>query len=54
MKEVSYKTLENMRRYGGSFVRKLYELYMVADEFNRVRLRETFKDIFERYENFGR
>lgn len=47
------KTLENMRKYGGSFVQQLARLWFVADQGNRDKLEAAFGDIFDRYENMG-
>lgn len=47
------KTLENMRKYGGSFVNQLAILWFVADEGNRNKIEAAFGDIFDRYENMG-
>ncbi len=45
------KTLENMRKYGGSFVQQLARLWFVADQGNRDKLEAAFSDIFDKYEN---
>jgi len=47
------KTLENMRKYGGSFVMQLARLWFVADQGNRDKLEAAFGDVFDRYENMG-
>jgi len=51
---VDEKTLMYMEEYGGSFVRELAYLYRLADNENKRKLEQCFKDIFERYKNFGK
>ena len=46
---ISDKTLENMLKNGGSFVKKLAELYYLADGDNKRRLEETFSYYFKKY-----
>lgn len=40
-----------MRRYGGSFVVALAELFILADSNNLERLYKAFPEIVERYSN---
>lgn len=47
------EVLEKMERYGGSFVKKLAELYRLADPFNKKKLEKYFREYFEEYRNFG-
>ena len=42
--------LHVMEIQGGSFVRSLAACYYAADSANKARLREAFKDYFDRYE----
>jgi len=49
---IDEKTLRNMRLYGGSFVVKLAELYLYADEQNKKKLENCFKEYFEEYKNW--
>lgn len=44
-----YAVLELMEKQGGSFVKKLAELFYVADLNNRRRLLRCFNDYFMRY-----
>lgn len=44
--------LENMKRYGGSFVQALAECFYRADEINFVILKTAFPDIWDKYKNF--
>lgn len=43
----------NMQTYGGSFVKKLGELLILADANNVYKLAETFSDYFYQYATFG-
>lgn len=45
----SHFTINNMRRYGGSFVRALAEALAVADPENASRIREAFPGLIARY-----
>lgn len=47
-----FNALENMSRYGGSFVQALAECFRKADNVNFGRLKYAFPDIWEEYENF--
>lgn len=38
-----------MRQYGGSFVKKLGELFQFADPDNRIRLKQAFPEYWARY-----
>jgi hypothetical protein len=40
-----------MEACGGSFARSLASCYRAADAQNRVKLREAFAEIFDRYED---
>lgn len=45
--------LELMIEQGGSFNRKLAELYYVADSENSKKLEQAFSDIFERFKKLS-
>jgi len=47
--EVDDATLENMDKYGGSFIRALANLYRRADDENRAEIRRTFARYFQTY-----
>lgn len=47
--DIADETLAAMDLYGGSFVRALAALYLVADPDNRATLRHAFAKIFEEY-----
>ena len=49
---IDEKTLRNMERYGGSFVKTLAHLYRCADPFNKKKLEKVFKEYFEEYKNW--
>lgn len=42
-------TIRAMLAYGGTFVRRLADLMVVADPQNTARLIATFPDVFARY-----
>ena len=46
---IDEQTLINMEKYGGSFVKKLAELYMMADWENKRKLEKCFKYYFDKY-----
>jgi hypothetical protein len=46
---IDEQTLMNMEKHGGSFVKKLAELYMIADWENKRKLEKCFKDYFDKY-----
>lgn len=45
--------VDAMARYGGSFVRKLAELYGLADDQNRTILRRSFSHYFAQYDELA-
>lgn len=45
--------LELMIEQGGSFNRKLAELYRVADSENSKKLEQAFSDIFEHFQKLS-
>lgn len=47
------ETLDKMQKYGGSFVRQLAVLWIIADQENRDKIEAAFGDIFDKYENIG-
>jgi len=49
---IDEKTLRNMERYGGSFVKALAYLYRHADLANKRKLEKVFKEYFEEYRNW--
>lgn len=49
MNEQDYKTVENMERYGGSFVKALAECARHADHTNLKKLKNTFSEYWEKY-----
>lgn len=42
--------LDMMEKLGGSFVQSLANCYYRADASNKMKLKEAFKDYFDRYE----
>lgn len=51
MTEEEFKVVENMEKYGGSFVKALAECFHRADHFNFKKLKDTFSNYWEEYEN---
>ena len=51
--EEMYEVVEKMETYGGSFVKTLARLWMVADPLNRKKLESCFAEYFEEYKKFG-
>jgi hypothetical protein len=47
--EMDLAIADNMKKYGGSFVEALAEAFLRADPFNKIKLRDTFPDIFSQY-----
>jgi hypothetical protein len=50
--EHDYLILEAMSKYGGSFVQQLAKLAHLADTTNFQKLKSTFSNYWEEYENF--
>lgn len=48
-----FKTIRAMQDFGGSFVKGLVKLYIVADSDNKVKLINSFKDYFDDYKLKG-
>lgn len=46
------KIAENIKNYGGSFIKCIGEALIKADEQNAKKLEEAFAEEFERYLNF--
>ena len=49
MNEQEFKVVENMEKYGGSFVQALAECFHRADPHNIKRLKSTFEDYWNEY-----
>jgi len=52
--EEKHQMIENMQKYGGSFVKALAEAFARADVFNFHRLVVAFPELVERYKNWGK
>jgi len=50
--EHDYAILDAMSKYGGSFVKQLVILAYLADSENFQKLKSTFSNYWEEYENF--
>ena len=46
------KITDNMKRFGGGFIKSLSEAIVKADEENLEKLRNSFGEEFEKYLNF--
>lgn len=44
-----WQVVENMERWGGSFVKCLAELYRLGDASNRYKIKQTWPNYWERY-----
>ena len=51
-KHLIYKALENMDRFGGSFVQSLAFCYSQADPDNQTILFNAFEHLFNKYATF--
>jgi pyruvate/2-oxoacid:ferredoxin oxidoreductase beta subunit len=49
MNDEEFKVVENMERYGGSFVQALAQCFYRADNNNFIRLRLAFPEYWEEY-----
>jgi hypothetical protein len=49
MKPTDHELALAMERHGGHFARRLALAYMAADEDNRRKLAEAFRELFNRY-----
>ena len=47
-----YKALENMNRFGGSFVQSLAHCYSQGDPDNQATLFNAFEHLFNKYATF--
>ena len=52
--DIEYKTIENMEKYGGSFVKVLALCFRHADPVNFKKLKTTFSEYWEQYKNFNK
>jgi hypothetical protein len=50
--EYDYAILDAMAKYGGSFVQQLAKLAYLADGTNFQKLKHTFSNYWEEYDNF--
>ena len=49
-----YEMINNMRRFGGSFVKALAEAFARADQFNFVKLCTAFPQLVDKYKNWNK
>ena len=49
-----YIMIQNMQKYGGSFVVALSECFAKADHVNFAKLSRAFPEYVEKYRNFGK
>ena len=49
MNEEEFKVIENMRIFGGSFIKSLAECFSHADPINFRRLKNAFPEYWEQY-----
>ena len=47
--DLRLKTIQNMREYGGSFVKALAEAMLAADEMNLRMIEATWPEYMDRY-----
>lgn len=52
MTEEDYLVIENMEKFGGSFVKALATCFRMADPINFEILKVSFPDYWDEYENF--
>ena len=52
MTEEEFRVVENMSKYGGSFVKALAQAFYHADPNNLKKLRDTFNEYWREYEKF--
>lgn len=50
LQEPDYKTLDNMEKYGGSFVKALAALARHADFQNLAKIKSTWSEYWDKYE----
>ena len=51
--EEDWKVIENMRKFGGSFVNSLGDCFLRADATNYAKLRKTFPEYWNEYRDIG-
>jgi len=54
MTEQEYKVVDSMEQHGGSFVQHLAILMRLADDANFKKLKETFKEYWDKYEKWAK
>lgn len=52
MNKEDEQVVDNMQRYGGSFIKQLAKLCWVADVFNMNRIKREFADYWKQYKDF--
>ena len=52
MDDEDYKVIDNMEKYGGSFVQALAVCFLRADPKNLLKLRLSFHEYWDEYKNF--
>ena len=53
MNKTEFKVLENMEKYGGSFVKALAQCFHRADRINFEKLKNAFPEYWEQYKKFN-
>lgn len=48
-----FAVMENMRKFGGGFVKALAEALARADHENTIKIKNAFPEYWEQYKNFG-
>lgn len=54
MSEEELDVVENMERFGGSFVKALSGAFYRADRENFLKLKDAFPEYWDEYENFSK
>lgn len=54
MTDQEFETVENMTKYGGSFVKALAECFRHADPNNFQILKSVFSEYWAQYENWNK
>lgn len=54
MESKDLKVVENMEKYGGSFVKALAVCFHKADHINFIKLKVTFSEYWDEYKKFGK
>ena len=47
-----HRIVEAMSKYGGSFAKAIAKAALLADEHNYNKLKQSFPELWERYESF--